>query len=195
MENSMLSVSRSWIEAVWLAVAVFWFISAISLKPVARRQSTWSRMVEVVPLVLAAFLLFGSKPVSYLLNARVLSHTPAVGWTGFLVTVAGAALAIVARAILGANWSGRVTIKQGHELIRRGPYAVVRHPIYSGLLLSVVGTAIAFGEVRHFLAIPLTFFGWWAKMQEEERLLTQEFGERYAAYQREVKGAIIPHIL
>lgn len=191
----MIAVHRSWIEATWLAVAVFWAISAIGLKPVAKQQNARTRIAEIVPLVLAAFLLFGSRPASGILNARVLSHSPAIAWTGFLVTVAGAALAIVARAILGANWSGRVTIKQGHELIRRGPYAIVRHPIYSGLLLSVVGTAIFFGGVRHLLAIPLTLYGWSGKIQEEEKLLAEEFGEQYDAYRREVKGAIIPHIL
>lgn len=186
---------RPWIEAIWVAVGVVWAVGALRLKPVAKAQSGVSRLAEILPLVLAAFLLFGSRPLPAFLNFRVLQNSIAMFSAGLLLTLAGAALAIFARVFLGANWSGRVTIKQGHELIRRGPYSVVRHPIYSGLLLSVVGTAIVFGEVRHLLAIPLTLLGWWVKIHQEERLLTEEFGEQYAAYRREVRGAIIPYIL
>lgn len=186
---------RSWIEGIWLSVAVVWAISALRLKPVARAQTPVSRLAEIVPLVLAAFLLFEARPRQSFLNDLVLSHTSAVQWTGVLLAMAGAALAILARLFLGANWSGRVTIKQGHELIRKGPYHVVRHPIYSGLLLAAIGTAVAFGAIRHLLAIPLVFVGFWVKIRVEEHLLTQEFGEQYAAYRREVRGAIIPYIL
>lgn len=191
----MTFVIRSWIEAVWIAVGVFWAISAIGLKPVVKTQSVSSRLGELVYLVLAGFLLFGVRPTTEVLNRWVLPQTTTVQGIGLLVTAAGAAIAILARAFLGANWSGRVTIKQGHELIRKGPYAVVRHPIYTGLLLSVIGTAIAFGAVRHVIAIPLVIRGFWIKIQEEERLLAEQFGEQYAAYRREVKGTLIPHLL
>lgn len=185
----------SWIEGIWLSVAVVWGISALRLKPVAKTQTAASRLGEIVPLVLAAFLLFEARPRQSFLNDLVIAHTTAAQWTGVLLAMAGASIAILARTFLGANWSGRVTIKQGHELIRKGPYNVVRHPIYSGLLLAAVGTAVAFGAIRHLLAIPLVFLGFWIKLRVEEQLLTQEFGEQYAAYRREVKGAIIPYIL
>jgi protein-S-isoprenylcysteine O-methyltransferase Ste14 len=162
---------------------------------VAKAQSGVSRLAEIVPLVLAALLLFGSRSLPYGLDLQVLPGNSGIQWTGLLLTFAGAILAIFARLFLGSNWSGRVTIKQGHELIRQGPYAIVRHPIYSGLLLSVMGSAIAFGQLRHLLAIPLTMLGWWIKIRQEEQLLGQEFGEQYAAYRREVRGAIIPYIL
>lgn len=186
---------RSWIEAVWIAVAAFWAISATGLKPVAKAQSAASRLGEVIYLLLAGFLLFGSWPATEVLNGRVLPRTTTVQWTGLLITGAGAAIAILARAFPGANWSGRVTIKQGHELIRKGPYTIVRHPIYTGLLLAVIGTAIAFGAVRHVLAVPLVMRGFWLKLQQEERMLSEQFGEEYLAYRRQVKGAIIPYIL
>lgn len=186
---------RSWIEGIWISVAVVWAITALRLKPVAKTQSSVSRLAEIVPLLLAAFLLFEARPRQSFLNHVVLAQTTSVQWTGVLLAMAGAAVAIVARLFLGANWSGRVTIKQGHELIRKGPYNVVRHPIYSGLFLTAIGTAVAFGAVRHLLAIPLVFLGFWAKIRIEEKLLTQEFGEQYVAYRREVRGAIIPYIL
>jgi protein-S-isoprenylcysteine O-methyltransferase Ste14 len=185
----------AWIEGIWLAVAGFWAISALRLKPVARRQSRSARLAEVAPLLVAAFLLFGVRSGSSLLDTPVFSHTPTAQVAGLLLTVAGALIAILARAFLGTNWSGDVTIKHGHELIGRGPYAVVRHPIYSGLLLSVVGTAVAFGEVRHLLGAALVLFGFWLKIQHEERLLTEQFGEQYSDYRRRVRGALIPYIL
>jgi protein-S-isoprenylcysteine O-methyltransferase Ste14 len=186
---------RSWIYYIWLIVAAFWAISALRLKPVARRQSVKARLAEVVLMLLAAILLFGFSHGTSFLNDVVFARIPAVQGAGFAVTAAGALLAILARAFLGSNWSGNVTIKQGHELIRRGPYAVVRHPIYSGLLLSVAGTAVAFGEVRHVLGFALVTLGFWLKIQHEERLLTQQFGEQYSDYRRRVRGALIPYIL
>jgi protein-S-isoprenylcysteine O-methyltransferase Ste14 len=191
----MISGIRAWIEGVWLAVMVFWALTALRLKPVARRQTRSARLAEVVPLALAAFLMFGSRSEFPFLNGAVFSHTQAVQLAGLLVTAAGALIAILARAFLGANWSGNVTIKEGHELIRRGPYAVVRHPIYSGLLLSVIGTAVAFGEVRHILAVGLVTLGFWLKIRHEERLLTEQFGQQYSDYRRRVRGALIPYIL
>lgn len=69
-------------------------------------------------------------------------------WLGLLMVICGLAFAVWARIHLGRNWSGTVTVKEDHELIRSGPYGIVRHPIYTGLLLAIAGTAIVFGEWR-----------------------------------------------
>jgi protein-S-isoprenylcysteine O-methyltransferase Ste14 len=103
-------------------------------------------------------------------------------------------LAVWARVFLGANWSATVTIKQDHEIIRNGPYALVRHPIYSGFLLGMLGTAIAIGEVRGLIAWGLAFLGWWLKLQTEERFLLEQFGTQYLKYRKETK-ALIPFVL
>ena len=184
-----------WIDAVWLTVGIVWAIGALRLKPIAHSQTAFSRLGEIIPLVLAAWLLFASAHVPPVLNIRVLPGNLADQLAGLLVTIAGAAIAIFARISLGSNWSGKATIKHGHELIRTGLYSVVRHPIYSGLLLAVVGTAVAFGGLRDLLAIPLTLVGLRMKIREEEKLLTREFAQEYAAYRQRVKGAIIPRIL
>ena len=96
--------------------------------------------------------------------------------------------------ILGANWSALVTIKQDHQIIRRGPYALVRHPIYSGGLLALFGTAIAFGELRGLAGFALVFIAWWLKSRLEESFLESQFGASYTQYKREVKG-LIPFVL
>ena len=85
-------------------------------------------------------------------------------------------------------------IKRDHELIRQGPYRLVRHPIYSGILCGAVGTSIAFGALRNLLALPLLLLGFWVKASAEERLLRSQFGERYLEYCREVRSAIIPFL-
>jgi protein-S-isoprenylcysteine O-methyltransferase Ste14 len=86
-----------------------------------------------------------------------------------------------------------VTVKAGHTLIRGGPYAVVRHPIYSGLSLAVLGTALAVGELRGLLAVGLVAFGFWHKSLLEERFMREEFGAEYERYCRDVK-ALIPFV-
>lgn len=87
-----------------------------------------------------------------------------------------------------------MAIKKDHELVRTGPYAAVRHPLYAGVLSAMLGTAIFFGEVRGFIAFSLTFVGWWLKSRSEERFMVQQFGDRYRQYQRQVK-ALIPNLL
>ncbi|HTU51330.1 MAG TPA: isoprenylcysteine carboxylmethyltransferase family protein, partial [Acidobacteriaceae bacterium] len=103
-------------------------------------------------------------------------------------------LAIWARLALGGNWSSDVTVKMGHTLMTSGPYAYVRHPIYSGLLLTVLGTAIVFGEARCFLAFVLMLTGFWIKFHAEENFMEEEFGQQYSNYKQRVK-ALIPHVI
>jgi protein-S-isoprenylcysteine O-methyltransferase Ste14 len=95
---------------------------------------------------------------------------------------------------LGKNWSGTVTIKEGHELIMSGPYAVVRHPIYTGLLLAFLGSALARGDWRAVLAFALAAAALWRKLRFEERWMRAQFGDAYAAYARRV-SALVPFVL
>ena len=98
-----------------------------------------------------------------------------------------------ARFYIGQNWSSAVTIKIGHELIRTGPYAWVRHPIYSGLLLAMIGTALACRETRGLLAIVLLWLGFWIKSRMEEGFMRKAFGPEYQEYSRST-GALIPRL-
>jgi protein-S-isoprenylcysteine O-methyltransferase len=115
-------------------------------------------------------------------------------YAGLALTIAGAAFAVWARVFLGGNWSSSVTIKENHTLVRTGPYSVVRHPIYSGFLLAVTGTAIAAGEARSFLALVLIFVAFRLKLQVEEGFMIEQFGAEYEEYAHHVK-ALIPFVL
>ena len=105
----------------------------------------------------------------------------------------GLAFAIWARVEIGRLWSSAVALKAEHTLVRGGPYAITRHPIYSGLLLALLGTAIARDTEAALLGFPLLCAGLFVKSKQEERLLLERFGPEYEKYRAEVP-ALIPHI-
>jgi protein-S-isoprenylcysteine O-methyltransferase Ste14 len=113
-----------------------------------------------------------------------------VGLLSVAVTALGIGFAVWARFTLGRNWSGTVTVKKDHELVQRGPYAISRHPIYSGAVLAVLGTVMAFGTVRAALVVPVVVVAFRMKMAVEERFMTEQFGAAYADYRQRVKGLI-----
>ncbi len=125
------------------------------------------------------------------LNERLFPWAPWEFWTAALVTAAGLGFAVWARLHLGRNWSGTVTLKQSHELITTSPYSLVRHPIYTGLLIAFLGSAMARGEWRGVLAVAIAWVALWRKLRLEERWMRDLFGEQYAAYQQRVP-ALIP---
>jgi protein-S-isoprenylcysteine O-methyltransferase Ste14 len=188
-----LDVGRS-IESVWLLVGIYWLVAALWSKPVARREKWLTRLAHLAIMAAACFLLFSRSARNGVLGARLFPESDEIGWAGLCLTVAGCAIAVWARIFLGTNWSATATRKQNHELIRNGPYAVVRHPIYAGFLLGMLGTALALGEVRGLVALALAFVGWFTKSRTEERFMAEEFGGDYACYRREVKQ-LIPFIL
>ena len=97
------------------------------------------------------------------------------------------------RAHLGRNWSGIVTLKEEHTLIRTGPYRYIRHPLYTGFLAAVLGTAVARGTGDAFVGFAIVLAAYLLKMRREERFMTLEFGEQYRQFQNEA-AALIPFI-
>jgi len=179
---------------IWIAVGIVWLISALASKPVARSQPVGSRVAHFAIMAAAFALLFHPKLAIGPLAWRFLPESPAIAWAGLALTFAGCLFAVWARLLLGGNWSASVTVKQNHTLIRKGPYTIVRHPIYSGFLLGLLGTALALGEVRGIAGLILAFVGWRMKSRVEEAYMIEQFGAAYVAYEREVK-ALIPFVL
>jgi len=178
------------IAGAWIAFALVWLIAAFATKATVRRQSVGSRLREALPLVVAFLLLRTNPGLMQWLSARFVPRSFEWESLGVAVTIAGIAIAIWARFYLGANWSASVTVKQDHQLIRSGPYSVVRHPIYAGLLLAMLGTAIYVGEIRGLFAVALATWAWKMKSRLEEAFMESEFGEQYLRYRREVKGLV-----
>ena len=174
------------LRACWFVVIGYWLWSARRVKAPKRTESLAKRFfAHWLPLMVAVYLLgpgdwFGHS----LLREQFVPHTMPVYSTGLALCVAGVALAIWARAILGANWSAQVQIKQGHELIQRGPYALIRHPIYTGLILLFAGNAVMVGDWRGVLAVAIVTVSFWRKYLLEETLLAQEFGQSYIDYRK-----------
>ena len=173
-----------------MAFCLVWLVSAFTNKRTARRQPIGTLIVHVCVLGLAFQLRFSDLFRKGFLRSQFLPATGAVGWSGAALTVAGIGFAVWARFHIGANWSGTVTLKEGHALIRSGPYTIVRHPIYAGLLLAVLGTAIARREVGGLIGFALLVLEWKRKSLLEERFMIEQFGAGYLQYRREVKGLI-----
>jgi len=143
---------------------------------------------------MAFWLLFRKTPELGPLSSRIFPETPAVQITGAIITFAGLAFTAWARTVLGRNWSAVVTIRQDHHLIRTGPYRWVRHPIYSGLLLAMLGTAISVGLLRGLAGTLIGLAAFRMKASLEEAFLTEQFGPEYIEYKKKVK-ALIPSVL
>ena len=182
------------LEVAWVSFVLFWLVAAVFASRAIKRQSWWSRALTVAVAAIPYYLLFTHKLRYGPLAWRFVPGGPWVLVAGVVLTYAGIALAIWARFVLGKNWSAMVTIKEGHQLIQTGPYSVVRHPIYSGLLLAVMGTALAVGEIRGLVAAAIAFTAWLAKSRTEEAFLMEQFGSQYEEYRRRTR-ALVPFIL
>ena len=169
-------------------VAAFW------TKESVYRERGGKFLRYSLPLLIGVYLLFKGPRLSDPFDLRLIPHADLLAWAGVVMCVAGLLFCIWARFTLGRNWSGVVTFKGGHELITRGPYSLVRHPIYTGIFVMIIGTVIVFGHVAGIIALPFIFCGLWIKLRYEEKLMLEKFPHEYRAYQRRVKR-LIPFIL
>jgi len=188
-----MNFSTSLLGYPWIALGVVWLAAAGMKKPTLRSLTVGRRIFYFFFALLGFFLLARPYSHSGWLGQRFIAEIPAIYYGGFGITVAGALFAIWARLVLGRNWSGRPSVMAGHELITRGPYAVARHPIYTGLLLAAAGTALAIGQWRSIAGFALLFAAFLVKMSAEEQLMMQTFPEAYPRYRQRVK-ALIPGV-
>lgn len=176
----------------WVALVLVWAFSALLVKPTKERQPLPGRLFYLLLTVIVGVLL--SREVRNGHLARViLPRTLGIALLADGIVLAGLVIAVWARAVLGGNWSARVTLKENHELIQRGPYRLVRHPIYSGILLMILGTAVLAGRVSGFFALLISFCGLWIKLRQEEALLTKRL-PGYAEYKARTK-ALVPFVV
>jgi protein-S-isoprenylcysteine O-methyltransferase Ste14 len=180
--------------ALWLGWAAYWFASSLSASAPKRVQAPGARMFYRAEMICAlALLSFPRLGVGWL-GVQLVPWSEALFVIGAVMLAGGLGFAIWARVHLGQHWSGHVTLKAGHRLIRTGPYAIVRHPIYTGLILAMLGTAVAVDEVRGVLAVIIATQAHVRKLRLEERWLSEEFGSEYEQYRREVK-ALVPGVI
>jgi len=192
MTADLVPLLHRWLlPALWAAWALYWWATSHDVKPTTRREPLLSRAMHLGPMFLAAALLWAPRMDVLALDARLVPWAAWQFWAGAALTAAGLAFTVWARRHLGRNWSAIVTLKQDHELVTSGPYAWVRHPIYTGLLAGFLGSAIALGQWRGLLAVALFYAAALRKYRLEERWMRERFGVAYDAYRARVK-ALVP---
>jgi protein-S-isoprenylcysteine O-methyltransferase Ste14 len=189
----MLWFFESFFPVLWIAFIVYWRIKARGTKTTQRTEPAASGILRALALLVVIALVSITRiPLPWLYRQLWPSGLWSF-WIGVAVTVAGLLFAVWARHHLASNWSSSVTIKQDHELITTGPYAVVRHPIYTGILTGFLGTAIALSQVRGAIGFVLLFAVFWAKLRTEEEWMRSQFGETYAIYAHQT-AALVPYL-
>ncbi len=187
-----MPIAATFVAVCWIAFVVVWLITALSVKPTKERQPWAGRLVYLVILIAVVVLLNGGVRQAQL-NRRIVPPTLRIAILADVLVFAGFVIAVWARMVLGGNWSARVVLKEGHELIQRGPYRLVRHPIYSGVLLMILGTAVIAGTLSGFVALVACFAGFWLKLRQEENLLRRRL-PGYSEYMARTR-ALIPFLL
>jgi len=193
-ENFPPAFSPWWIiRCSWWAFALFWLAAAVSRKRTARREPIGIRLIHIAFMVVAFGFLFGYFRQGGLAQGRLWPEELWIAQAGAAMTAVGVAFAIWARVHIGRNWSGQVMIKQDHELIRTGPYSRIRHPIYTGLLFAVLGTAIAIGDYGALVCFLVILLGLTYKAKREEHILSEHFGAAFEEHKRHT-GFFLPRL-
>jgi protein-S-isoprenylcysteine O-methyltransferase Ste14 len=178
-----MTLSRSIIAGLWLLFVAYWAVAAVGAKRNASGR-LWRGGIglRLVVILIMATVLRSPSVREFLAEAqRSASQSSLLGWTGVALCVVGFGLAIIARSYLGRNWGMPMSRKEQPELVTGGPYAYIRHPIYTGLILAMLGSAIGVNLFWVVLLIPVgAYFIYSAR--REEAVMLQQFPEQYAAY-------------
>jgi protein-S-isoprenylcysteine O-methyltransferase Ste14 len=192
-EAALIEQLRLWTSFLWLVLALVWIVGALRTKRTVRSQSGSSQVLYTAILVIGVCLIFVKGTGISWLDHQLYLVTVSIALAGLLAVLIGVAFSIWSRLMLGGNWSNRVTVKENHTLVRSGPYRIVRHPIYSGVLLGMFGSAIQRGGIRCFAGVLICGLSFWLKTRAEERFMVQSFGDEYLQYRHNV-NALVPFI-
>lgn len=176
---------------LWTLLCLYWIVSALQQKSTSKREAWFDRLRHTLVVGFGAFLIFSHYAHFSWLGKRFVPEWFWIAVGGVVLTAVGVALAMWARLHLGANWSGTVSIREQHELIRTGPYRWMRHPIYSGILLGMAGTIFVVGEVRGLIGFALMAAAFYVRARKEESWLNREFGASFEAHTKRT-GMFLP---
>jgi protein-S-isoprenylcysteine O-methyltransferase Ste14 len=188
-----MSTLISWntVTTLWIAWLLYWIVSAWNVKRNERGESGGQRFLTALVLGFGAFLIFARNSRLGPMDRRFVPDAPWIKAVAVATIVAGLGISVWARRHIGQYWSARVTLKEGHRLIQTGPYARVRHPIYSGIFLALIGTALFVGEWRALVGAGIFLVGHGLKARREEALIASQFGSEYEEYRRRT-GSLVP---
>jgi len=181
-----------WVRCVgglWVMFVTVWVIAAFTARKTVKKEPSLSRLRYLLIAASGAVLL---QPGILRVPSLDVHFAEGDVWgaVGVALTAGGIAFAFWARYTLGKNWSGTVTIKEDHELVQKGPYALSRHPIYTGALVALTGSALTIGTPRIMLALPFALFAFIRKSSVEERFMSEHFGQAYTDYTKRVKRLV-----
>ena len=182
------------ISACWGVFFLVWVVAAIFTKRTVYRESGGRRLRYLIPILIGWFLLFRGSRLPPPFNLPIIPQTGVTLLVATVLCVCGVSFCVWARAVIGRNWSGTITLKENHELIVRGPYRLVRHPIYTGLLAMIFGTWLELGHLAGMIGVIFVFVSLWIKLSDEEEVMLKQFPDQYPAYRQRVKR-IIPFVV
>lgn len=191
--NSIAELPNHLIVVLWAIWLVVWTGAAFFVKRTKRREPLATMLVERVPVVAGFLMLVLPHRLPVVLTQRLFPEPSLLGVAALTLVIAGMLVAYWARVHLGRNWSGEVMVKEDHSLITSGPYRWVRHPIYAGMTLALVGTAVATGALYGFIGAALIVFGFLVRVRLEEALMRETFPAEYDAYRRHT-ARLIPGV-
>ena len=193
--HGVISVYQFAAAGMWLIFCLIWLIAAFKVKKNIVARPAWVRLPARIAIVAVVLLVFARRVDDRLLLASiaVLLASPVVALIGTLLCAAGIAFAIWARMVIGRNWGTPMTLKRGHELVTTGPYAYVRHPIYSGVLLAMFGSVLVM-SLLWLVVLLLNGLQFIYAARKEEQLMLKTFPNEYAAYMQRTK-MIIPFVI
>lgn len=189
---------RLLVRLLWLAFVVCWLVLAQFNKKASRSTPPWAGWRLRVVIIVAVILLVRFRRhavagfAASVRHSQLLHPSIALQWLGVGLCLMGFGFAVWARVHIGRNWGMPMSLREGHELVTSGPYAYVRHPIYSGLTLAMIGTAFTL-SVLWLLALPLYFAYFLFSARSEEKTMLAQFPDAYPAYRRRTK-MLIPFV-
>jgi protein-S-isoprenylcysteine O-methyltransferase Ste14 len=189
-----VSPYRSIIAGLWLIFVVYWAVAAVGAKRNASSRLWRGGIGLRLVVILAVAVVLRSPSLREFLaeTQRSASHSSLLGWTGVTLCAFGFGLAIIARWHLGRNWGMPMSRKEKPELVTSGPYAFIRHPIYTGLILAMLGSAIGVNLTWALMLVPVGAY-FILSARQEESVMLQLFPEQYAAYMART-GMLAPRL-
>ena len=182
---------RLLVEIPWIIFVIYWIIGALKTRTTRERESAASRIAILLIEIAGYVLIFSGSAGIGVLGVRFMHRTLASVILGVVLIWSGIGLAIWARYHLAEYWSATITIKEDHRLIRTGPYGHLRHPIYSGLVLATIGSALVIDKWRCVVGVCLVLIGYCFKAKKEEAMLSRQFGDVFREHQKHT-GFLIP---
>jgi protein-S-isoprenylcysteine O-methyltransferase Ste14 len=189
----MLHSIYSLIGILWIAFWLYWLISSFSAKKTVRTGNWWCGMlVRLVFLIIIIVLMQSLSVRNFFVGQASTTASLPLAVAGALIVIAGLAFAVWARIYLGKNWGMPMSVRENPELVTGGPYRFVRHPIYTGVLLGLFGTALAVASIWFYIFIFAGIYFIYSALQEE-KLMAQKFPDQYPAYKKRTK-MLIPFV-